>query len=113
VNKITVINNIDIVFAAIIGILYIKIPYESQNIRPISIIIIIVKDKSFVCFDFIDLIVCGRYANVVNTPAVSPRISINVSNNYCIMSLTFRPASFDVLWITWFEPGVGSIFVYL
>lgn len=54
------INTMDIVFAAIIGMLEIKIPYESHVINPNSSINIIGNDKSLVCFVFIAFIDCGK-----------------------------------------------------
>ena len=58
--RIVVINTIETVFAAIMGILFIRMPYESQVIRPASSMITIGKEISLVCFVLIAFMDCGR-----------------------------------------------------
>ncbi len=77
--KIVVISAIDNVFAAIMGTLDTIIPYVSQKIKPMSVIISIPSERSFVCFVFMVLIDCGKNANVVKNAAVSPIIRAIVS----------------------------------
>lgn len=111
--NIVVIRAIEIVFAAITGILEIITPYVNQNIKPASVMISIVSDKSFVCFDLIVFIAWGRKAKVVKKPAVNPITTAIVSNNYCMANFKFNPASFEVRVGICIEPCVGPIFVNL
>ncbi len=82
ITKIVEIKTIERVFAAITGMLDTIIPYASQKIKPISVIISITKDRSFVCFVLMVLIDCGRNAKVVKKAAVRPIIIASVSNSY-------------------------------
>ncbi len=84
----------------------------SQVINPNSSIRRVGKERSLVCLVLIAFIDCGKYAKVVNPAARSPNTKVNVSN-YCICSLMFRPASFEVLVVMSRLSPVGSIFVYL
>jgi len=81
----------EIVFAASNGISEIIEPYMIQIITPISSIINIGKEMSFVCFVFIALIDCGRNANVVKDAATKPIIKVlSKSVFYIFFQLYFR-----------------------
>jgi hypothetical protein len=75
-------NTIETVFAAIIGIFDINSPYKSQAISPNSSIIIVKSERSLVCLVFIVLIDWGRYAKVVRKAAARPKINIRLSKSY-------------------------------
>jgi hypothetical protein len=100
------------VLAAIIGILVIIKPYINHIIKPISSMIIVGRERSFVCFVLIVLKDCGRYANVVKNAAARP-IIVGISKYYCICSLIFSPASLLVLVVICRLPLEGSVFMYL
>lgn len=71
-------------------------PYVNQHTKPVSVMISIVSDRSFVCFDLMVFIACGKNANVVKNPAVKPITTAIVSKNYCIANFKFNPASLEV-----------------
>lgn len=80
--NIVVISAIEIVFAAITGMLEIIKPYVNQHIKPASVITSIVRERSFVCFVLIVFIAWGKKANVVRVPAVNPIIIAIISKDY-------------------------------
>jgi hypothetical protein len=71
-NNISVITKIETVFAAITGALDISSPYISHDIKPSSIIINVISDRSFVSFVLIVFIDWGRNAKVVKNAAMKP-----------------------------------------
>lgn len=68
-------------FADSRGMSEISAPYIIQTITPISSIIRVIRDKSFVCLVLIARIDCGRKANVVSEAAINPINSVESKLN--------------------------------
>lgn len=71
------------VFAAIIGILFTRMPYISQSVTPAEKIPNIPSERSFADFDFQVLITCGRKEMEVSAPAISPSVSVESISFIC------------------------------
>jgi len=70
--KIVAVNTRVIPFARMTGMSFMKIPYTNHRKTPVVKTAYIPNDRSFVCFDLIVFIACGKNEMVVQVAAINP-----------------------------------------